>query len=46
MPRRKKKLHEMTSDELAKQLFPKEVIKHVKKIVGTDSKPAIKDKSK
>jgi hypothetical protein len=46
MPRKRKKPHEMTSDELAKSLFPPKVIKHVKKTVGTDLQPAIKKKFK
>ena len=51
MPKKKPKhATEMTSDELAKELFPKKVIEHVKKTVSSEeSKPSnssIKDKSK
>ena len=46
MPRKKKQPIEMTSDELARTLFPQKVINAVKKAVALDSKPSIKDKSK
>ena len=46
MPKKKKPATEMTSDELARSLFPKKVINAVKRAVASDSKPSIKDKSK
>jgi hypothetical protein len=39
MPRRKKKAHEMTSDELVKDLFHPKVVKHAKKTANPDDKP-------
>ena len=39
MPRRKKKAHEMTSEELAKSLFHPDVIDHAKKAANPDEKP-------
>jgi len=38
MPRRKKKAHEMTSEELAKALFHPDVIDHAKKTANPDDK--------
>lgn len=38
MPRRKKKAHEMTSEELAKKLFHPDVIDHAKKQANPDEK--------
>jgi len=43
MPRRKKKAIELTTEELAKRLFPKKVREQVKKEVGSDTKPSIKN---
>jgi hypothetical protein len=34
MPRRKKRAHEMTGDELIHKLFPKRVVKHLKKVAN------------
>jgi hypothetical protein len=34
MPRRKKRAHEMTSDELIHKLFPKRVVNHLKKVAN------------
>ena len=39
MPRRKKKAHEMTSEELAKSLFHPDVIEHAKKAANPEPKP-------
>ena len=44
MPRRKKKAHEMTSEELAKSLFHPKVIDHAKKVANPDEKPDSKGK--
>ena len=38
MPRRKKKAHEMTSEELAKSLFHPDVIDYAKKVANPDDK--------
>jgi hypothetical protein len=46
MPRKPKKPQEMTSEEIAKKLFPKSVRDWVKKQVDSGSKPSIKDKDK
>ncbi|HEU0074432.1 MAG TPA: hypothetical protein VFS30_10495 [Dehalococcoidia bacterium] len=46
MPRKPKKPQEMTSEEIAKKLFPKKVRDWVKKEVDSDSKRSIKDKDK
>lgn len=46
MPRKPKKPQEMTSEEIAKKLFPKPVRDWVKKEVNPDSTPSTKDKSK
>ena len=42
MPRRKKKVAELTTEEIAKRLFPKKVRDEVRKEVGSDSKTTIK----
>ncbi len=44
MPRRKKKAHEMTSEELAKSLFHPDVIEHAKKVANPDPKPKPEEK--
>ena len=44
MPRRKKKPHELTTEEAVKRLFPKKVIEEVKRQVGSDAKSSIKPK--
>lgn len=44
MPRRKKKAHEMTSEELAKSLFHLDVIEHAKKVANPEPKPKSKGK--
>ena len=44
MPRRKKKAHEMTSEELVKDLFHPKVVKHAKKAANPDDKPKTGDK--
>lgn len=44
MPRRKKKAHEMTSEELAKKLFHRDVIDHAKKVANPDPKPKTEGK--
>ena len=46
MPRKKKKPAEMTTEEIAKKLFPKPVREWVKKEVGSDSKRPIKEQDK
>lgn len=46
MPRKPKKPQEMTTEEIAKKLFPKKVRDWVKKEVGSDSERPIKDKDK
>ena len=54
MPKKKeKKPHEMTSEELARHLFPPEVVEHAKGVakeaterVEKRAKPSIKDKGK
>ena len=42
MPRRKKPAQELTTEEIAKKLFPKKVRDEVKKQVGSDSETTIK----
>jgi len=42
MPRRKKPARELTTEEIAKKLFPKKVRDAVKKEVGSDSNTTIK----
>lgn len=39
MPRRKKKAHEQTTDEALKRLFPKPVVRELKKLANAE-KPA------
>ena len=39
MPRKKKKAHEMTTDELAKRVFPKKVVDEVRRIANPEPKP-------
>ncbi len=39
MPKRKKKAHEMTSEELVKDLFHPQVVKGAKKAANPDPKP-------
>ena len=34
MPRKKKKAHEMTDKELLRDLFPKEIIRELKKVAA------------
>lgn len=34
MPRKKKKPHEMTTDELARKVFPKEVIEEIRRVAS------------
>ena len=43
MPRKTKKPQDMTTEEIAKKLFPKEVVEWVKKEVGSDSERSIKE---
>ncbi len=50
MPKRKKKAHEMTSEELAKRVFPKKAAKHLKKLAHpekpeTESASSSQDKN-
>ena len=42
MPRSKKRPRDMTSEELAKKLFPKKLRDEIKKRAELDSKPTIK----
>jgi hypothetical protein len=44
MPRRKKKAHQMTSDELAKRIFPKKVADKLKEIARPE-KPKTESES-
>ncbi len=44
MPRRKKKAHELTTDEAMRKLFPKKVVDHLRKQANPDSKSSIKHK--
>lgn len=44
MPRRKKKAHELTTEEAMRKMFPKKVVEHVRKRANPDTKPSIKDK--
>ena len=46
MPRKPKKPQEMTTEEIAKKLFPKKVRDWVKKEVKSDSERPIEDKDK
>jgi hypothetical protein len=46
MPRKKKHATEMTTDELMKKLFPKEVREHVKDIAQKSRKPEKKSPHK
>jgi hypothetical protein len=46
MPRKPKKPQDMTTEEIAKKLFPKQVIEWVKKEVSTDSERPIKEQDK
>ena len=50
MPRRKKKASEMTTEELARRVFPKQVVEELKKVAHqgeeTDSKEQEKPSSK
>lgn len=40
MPRRKKKAHELTTDEAMRRVFPKEVVKAAKEEAEKARKPA------
>jgi hypothetical protein len=42
MPRPKRKPHELTSHEAIHKLFPKKVVRHLKKAAGTDEPPSQK----
>ena len=44
MPRRKKKAHELTTDEAMKKMFPKKVVEHVRTKANSDTTPSIKTK--
>jgi len=37
MPKKPKPAHEMTSDELARRVFPKKVHEHLKRVANPDS---------
>ena len=45
MPRRKKKPHELTTEETIKKLFPKKVIEKAREAADSNMKPSIKKKS-
>lgn len=44
MPKRKKKAHELTTDETLKRLFPRPVVKHLKEIATSDKTKKTKAK--
>jgi len=44
MPRRKKKAHELTTEEAMRKMFPKKVVEHVRKQANPDMKSSIKHK--
>lgn len=46
--KRQKPAHEMTSEEIAKRVFPREVHEHLKKVANPEKKPSrsSQDKSK
>jgi hypothetical protein len=39
MPRKKKPARELTSDELARRVFPRKVLTRLKKIANPDERP-------
>ena len=44
MPRKKKPIEEMTTEEVVKELFPKKAIKEIKKVAHEKDKPKPKRK--
>ena len=47
MPRRKKKVAEMTTDELARRVFPKKVVDEIKRVAHeSDEKSHLKKQEK
>jgi len=44
MPKRPKKAHEMTSEELIHKLFPKRLVNHLKRVANPEEKPKPKGK--